>query len=121
MPIWLHLILRMASAILGLFTGAITGWLVSVLTIMAVHSFGIGDKAAAVLFLVVGGLLFLAGGYLGSVGGIMAFDRLPARCPECKRVTSKIRSDYTFRRSRLMECHRSYGLKPGGQPNQAAG
>jgi hypothetical protein len=121
MPIWLHLVLRIVCLVVCLFSGAIVGWFACVLMIMAVQTCGVGDKATAILSLVVGGPLFVAGGYLGSVGGIMAFDRIPARCPECKAVTCRIHSDYTFRRGRLIAyyCHacghvHQTGLREGG-------
>jgi hypothetical protein len=97
MPIWLHLVLRIACSAVGLFAGAILGWLVAILLLMTLDALGVKGVALAIMTFVLMVPFLLMGGYLGSIGGMFAIDRFPARCPRCRQLSSVTRTDYRFR------------------------
>jgi hypothetical protein len=104
-PIWLHLIVRIVCSIACLFGGALLGWLALVLIISGLQALGVRGAPVSLLAMLLGAILFLGGGYLGSIGGIRLLDWVPARCPQCRGLTCWTRTDYTFRRRRPITYH----------------
>ena len=97
MPIWLHLTLTVLCSIVGFFGGAVLGVGATVLTVWALHARGVGEPTLTPGGVVLGVLFVPLCALLGVYGGAWAANRLPARCPRCRRRTCRGRPHHRYR------------------------